>query len=635
MAAIKRTPGAVPPESVPPAPVPPARVPVEERAQATVRFAGDSGDGMQLAGAQFTSASAHAGNLVFTLPENPTEIRAPAGSLAGVSGFTIHFGAHSTRTAGDRVDVLVAMNPAALKVNHPALQPGGLAIVNADAFAPDEWTKAGYDANPLEDGSLAGVRLAALPINKLSRAAIARIKLSPREAERCRNFFALGMVYWLFDRPTEPTLRWIRAKFAMNPAVLEANSLSLMAGYRFGETNPVVPFRFRVPKANFAPGKYRKLTGNEGLALGLVSAAHRAERPLVFASCPIHPASELMHEMAELKRFDVRCPQAEDEIAALGLALGASFGGAIGVTATSGPGLSLQSEMLGLAVMAELPCVIVDLQRGGPSTGLPGKTEQADLLQALFGRHGECPLVVLAAATPSDCFALAYEAVRLAVRYMTPVILLGDLYLSAAAEAWRIPAVDDLPAIETPHLDANGSAFQPNLRDQRLARPWAIPGVPGFEHRIGGLEKNVETGYVSSDPDNHERMVHLRARKIAQIADELPALAVAGPESGDLLVLGWGSTQGAIQSAVERAQTSDLAVAAAQLRYLNPMPKNTAELLSRYKKVLVPELNGGQLSLLLRARFGVESIGLCKIQGEPFTVGEIEMKIAEILQSKT
>jgi 2-oxoglutarate ferredoxin oxidoreductase subunit alpha len=623
-------------------PVPGKRpVRLEELDAATIRLAGDSGDGMQLAGTQFTNTSAILGNDISTLPDFPAEIRAPAGTLAGVSGFQIHFSNHDIHTPGDRLNALVAMNPAALRTNLRDLEPGGILIVNSDAFSSGDLHKAGYKTNPLEDGSLKGYRLFAVPITKLNRAAVADIKLTPREADRCKNFFALGLIYWLYERSLEPTLKWIRDKFAKSPAVLEANSRTLRAGYNYGETTESMPVHYRIAKAQIKPGRYRKITGNEALAIGLVSAATTANVPLVYCSYPITPASDILHQLAEMKRFGVRTMQAEDEIAAIGMAIGASFGGALGVTATSGPGICLKSEAIGLAVMTELPLVIVDVQRGGPSTGLPTKTEQADLLQAMFGRNGECPAAVLAAASPSDCFAMAFEAVRLAVRFMTPVFLLSDGYLANGAEPWAIPAVSGLPKIEVrhptqPNSNGNGEAahFLPYRRDERLVRQWAIPGTPGLEHRIGGLEKEDVTGNVSYDPVNHQHMVNTRAQKIANIANEIPPLEVLGPEQGHLLVIGWGGTYGAITTAVQRAQRKGRKVAAAHLRYLNPMPKNTGEVLKRYKKVLVPELNAGQLLLLLRGYFLVDAVGLNKVQGRPFLVSEIEEAIERLLAGK-
>jgi 2-oxoglutarate/2-oxoacid ferredoxin oxidoreductase subunit alpha len=606
---------------------------VVELDDVTIRFAGDAGDGMQLVGAQFTSASALCGNDVRTLPDFPAEIRAPAGTLAGVSGFQVHFGRRPVHTPGDTLHALVAMNPAALRANLSDLERDGILVVNADAFVPDNLHKAGYDKNPLTDASLAGYRVFAVPMNSLNRDALAHLKLSPKEADRCRNFFALGLVSWLYERPLEPTLAWIRAKFAKNPAVLEANTRTLKAGFHYGETTHVLPVHYRVPAAPIAPGKYRKITGNEALTLGLVAAAEVAQLPLVFAGFPMAPASDILQRLAELREFDVRCVQAEDSAAAISIALGAAFGGALGATATSGPGLCIKSEAIGWGVMAELPCVIISLQRAGPSTGMPTKTEQADLLQALYGRHGECPLPVLAPATPADCFTITYEAVRLAIRAMTPVIVLADADLANGAEPWRVPDAANLPRFEIPRRAAAPSlnGFLPYARDERLVRPWVAAGAPGLEHRIGGLEKEHGTGHVSYEPLNHEAMVRQRAQKIAHLANDIPELIVDGPEADDLLVLGWGSTLGAIEAAVARARQHGRAVASAHLRYLHPLPRNTSNVLAHYKKILVPELNSGQLRHVLRATLGVETIGLHKIQGRPFLVSEIERKIEEML----
>jgi 2-oxoglutarate ferredoxin oxidoreductase subunit alpha len=610
---------------------------VEELDSVTIRFAGDSGDGMQLAGTQFTNASAILGNDIATFPDFPAEIRAPAGTLAGVSGFQVHFSSHDIHTPGDKLNTLVAMNPAALKTNLKDLEPGGMLIVNTDAFGTSDLRKAGYATNPLEDGSLKGYRLFRIPINKLNRDAVADVKLSPREADRCKNFFALGLVYWLYERSLEPTLRWIREKFAKNPAVMEANSRTLKAGYNFGETTETMPVHYRVPPAAIKPGTYRKITGNEAVAMGLVAATQIANIPLVYATYPITPASDILHYLADLKRFLVRTVQAEDEIAAIGMAIGASFGGAMGVTATSGPGICLKSEAIGLAVITELPLVVIDVQRGGPSTGLPTKTEQADLLQAMYGRNGECPVAIVAPCSPADCFAMIFEAIRLAIRYMTPVFFLSDGYLANGAEPWLIPRVEELPKIEVTHpqhptSNGNGEAhFLPYKRDERLVRQWAIPGTRGLEHRIGGLEKEDVTGNVCYDPANHEHMVRTRAQKVANIANEIPELKVNGPEEGDLLVIGWGGTYGSIVTAVQRAQRKGYKVAQAHLRYLNPMPRNTGDVLKRYKKVLVPELNTGQLRMLLRGIFLVDAQGLNKIQGRPFLVSEIEQKIEQML----
>ena len=621
-----------------PPPAKPDRL--EELESATIRLAGDSGDGMQLAGTQFTSTSAILGNDISTLPDFPAEIRAPAGTLAGVSGFQVHFSSQDIHTPGDKLNALVAMNPAALKTNLRDLEAGGILIVNRDAFTSADLHKAGYKANPLEDGSLAGYKLHAVPVTMLNREAVADFKLSPREADRCKNFFALGLIYWLYERSLDPTLKWIKDKFHKNLAVMEANSRTLKAGYNYGETTEAMPVHYRVAKAQIKPGRYRKITGNEAVALGLVAACEIAKVPLVYASYPITPASDILHQLAELKRFGVRTMQAEDEIAAIGAAIGASFGGALGVTATSGPGICLKSEAIGLAVMTELPVVIVDVQRGGPSTGLPTKTEQADLLQAMFGRNGECPAAILAPCSPSDCFDMVFEAVRLAIGFMCPVFLLSDGYLANGAEPWSIPDPAKLPRIKVEHptqADGNGNGngadqFQPYKRDARLVRPWAVPGTPGLEHRIGGLEKEDVTGNVSYDPANHEHMVKIRAQKIANIAQDIPLLAVDGPAEGDLLVLGWGGTYGSIKTAVQRAQRKGCKVSHAHFRYLNPMPRNTGEVLKRFKKVLVPELNRGQLRLLLRAEFLVDAVGLNKIQGKPFLISEIETKIDEMLR---
>jgi 2-oxoglutarate ferredoxin oxidoreductase subunit alpha len=610
----------------------------EERDSVTIRLAGDSGDGMQLAGTQFTHTSAMLGNDISTMPDFPAEIRAPAGTLAGVSGFQIHFSSHDIHTPGDHLNALVAMNPAALKTNIKDLESSGILIVNKDAFVGGDLHKAGYAANPLEDGSLRGYRVISVPITTLNRAAVAELKLSVREADRCKNFFALGLVYWLYERSLDPTLKWIRQKFGKNPAVLDANTKALKAGYNYGETTEAMPVHYRVPKANTKPGTYRKITGNEAVALGLVAAAQASGLPLLYSGYPITPASDILHQLAEFKRFGVRTLQAEDEIAAIGAAIGASFGGALGVTATSGPGICLKSEAIGLAVMTELPLIIIDVQRGGPSTGLPTKTEQADLLQAMFGRNGECPAPIVAPCSPADCFAATMEAVRIAVRFMTPVFLLSDGYLANGAEPWAIPSVADLPKISVKFArDANGlhdgkPEFLPYKRDERLVRPWAVPGMAGLEHRIGGLEKEDISGNVSYDPANHEHMVKTRAKKVANIANEIPELTVEGPANGDLLIVGWGGTYGSLLTAAQRLQRKGLKVAHAHLRYLNPMPRNTGDVLKRYKKVLVPELNGGQLLLLLRAKYLVDAAGLNKVQGRPFLVSEVEAAAEQLLK---
>ena len=611
-------------------------VPIEERESATVRLAGDAGDGMQLAGSQFARTSALAGNSVCTLPDFPAEIRAPAGSLAGVSGFQLQFGSVAIHTPGDRLDALVAMNPAALQTNLNDLETGGVLIVDRDGFDEEEWLKAGYSANPLGGGSLGAYRLADVPITTLNRIAVAAMRPMPREADRCRNFFALGLIYWLYERPLGPTLCWIQDKFAPNLDVLEANSRSLRAGYNYAEMSRLLPVRYRIGSAPIPSGRYRRVTGNEALALGLSAAAEVAGLALLFAAAPSTPSSEVFQHLAGMKRFGVRTFQAEDEIAAVGAALGAAFAGGFGATATSGPGISLDSEMVGLGVMTELPLVVINVQRGGPSSGLPTKTEQADLLQAMFGRHGECPAAVLAPRSPADCFATVYEAARLAIGFMTPVFVLSDGYLANGAEPWRIPKLDELPPIPVVHAGRpNGvkdcrPVFLPYRRDERLVREWAVPGTPGLEHRIGGLGKEDITGEVSYDPADHEQMVRTRAQKIANIADAIPLLEVDRPDEGELLVVGWGSTYGAITNAVNRVRRLGRSVAHAHLRYLNPLPRNMGEVLRRYRKVLVPELNRGQLRLLLRAAYLVDAVGLNKVQGRPFLVTEIEDKILEM-----
>jgi len=626
---------------------PPARrspsahgTPVGEAAAVTVGLAGDAGDGIALIAAQFARTAALLGNDVVALPEQPAEIRAPAGSLANVAAVQIRFGSARVHTPGDRFDTLVALNPAALKTHLPHLDPCGVLIVNDDAFDTGDLARAGYASNPLTDGTLAGYRVLRVPITTLNRAAVGKGNAqfaSPREVDRCKNFFALGLVYWLYDRPLEPTLRWLEDKHGRSPGVCEAERRALKAGYHYGETVGVLPApsgveRRRVGPADLPAGQYRRLSGNEGLALGLLAGTARAGLPLVFAGYPILPASDVLHFLAERGQHLATVFQAEDEIAAIGAALGASFGGALGATATSGPGLCLATETLGLAVATELPLVVIDVQRAGPSTGLPTKTDQADLLLSLFGRHGECPLVVLAAASPGDCFTLAVEAVRLAVEHMTPVVLLSDGYLANAVEPWRIPTVADLPAIRPPLATGrNGRTFQPYARDERGVRPWALPGQAGLEHCLGGLEKEPGTGDVSYDPLHHEAMVRQRADKVAAVAGRIPPQPVQGPPTGDLLVIGWGGTHGALTAAVERCQARGMSVAHAQVRYLNPLPANLAEVVGRYKQVVVAELNTGQLRLVLQGTLGRPLEGLNKVQGRPFTVEEVEARIAQLV----
>jgi 2-oxoglutarate/2-oxoacid ferredoxin oxidoreductase subunit alpha len=619
---------------------------------ATVRFCGDSGDGMQLAGTQLTNTSALVGNDVATFPDFPAEIRAPRGTKAGVSGFQIHFASKEIFTPGDQVDALVAMNPAALVTNLSDLVKGGILIVNKDSFDDKGLQQAGYAQNPLEDGSLDSYRLFPIEMTKINRVAVEDLGLSQKEADRCRNFFAMGLVFWLYDRPLEPTLRYIDEKFAKAAQVAEANRRALRAGYNYGETTEAFSAHFVVAKAKLPAGTYRNITGNQALAWGLVTASKRSGCPLFLGSYPITPASDILHELTRYKNFGVRTFQAEDEIAAMTSAIGAAFGGSMAVTTSSGPGIALKQEGIGLAVMTELPMIIVNVQRGGPSTGLPTKTEQADLLQAICGRNGECPVPVLAACGPGDCFEIVQEAWQIAVHYMTPVMVLSDGYIANGSEPWQIPDVKSLRPIEVRHpspmnfapgSETNGSggnstngeshpAFMPYARDQRLARPWALPGTPGLMHRIGGLEKQDITGNVNYEPENHQHMVNLRAAKVAGIARELPLQTVDGPGQGKLLVLSWGGTYGACATAVHDVAARGGSVAHAHLRYLNPFPLNLPELLKRYEKVLIPELNLGQLRLLIRGMFLIDAQGLNKVQGKTFTVAEVVSKIESMVK---
>jgi 2-oxoglutarate/2-oxoacid ferredoxin oxidoreductase subunit alpha len=606
---------------------------IEERDTVVIRFAGDSGDGMQVTGAQFTNESALAGNDLSTLPDFPAEIRAPAGTLAGVSGFQLHFSSREVFTPGDNPDVLVAMNPAALKVNIVDLKHNGILIVDQETFTDQNLKKAEYTSNPLNDGSLDGFQVYQIDISKLTANALQNLNLPTRTMMRCKNFFALGLTSWLFHRPIEPTVRFIQQRFKKTPELVEANVRVLKAGYNYGETTDMFRSSFQVPPARIAPGKYRNITGNSATALGFVAAARQAGLPLFLGSYPITPASDILHELASYKNFDVYTFQAEDEIAGVGAALGAAFGGAIAITTTSGPGMCLKAETINLAVSVELPLVIADIQRGGPSTGLPTKTEQADLLMALYGRNSESPVPVLAAATPADCFATAFECVRIAVKYMTPVILLTDGYLANGAEPWLVPTASDLPPV-TVEFRKEPSGFFPYLRDREtLSRPWVIPGTPGLEHRIGGLEKEYLTGNVSYAPSNHEQMVRVRARKIAGITREIPPTEVHGPDSGNVLVIGWGSTYGSIAAAVKQLQSGGHAVSHVHLRYINPLPPDLGEIIKRFDHVLVPEMNLGQLLKLVRTEYLVDAIGLNKIQGQPFKVTEIVMRVTRLLEA--
>lgn len=601
---------------------------------ATVRFSGDSGDGMQLAGTQFTNTSALYGNDIATLPDYPAEIRAPRGTRAGVSGFQIHFSSRPIYTPGDRVDALVAMNPAALATNLEDLVSGGLLVVDQDCFTKRDLELAGYESNPLEDGSLEGYQLVKIELTKLTRLAVEELELSTKEADRCRNFYALGLVYWIFDRPLEPTLRFIVSRFGKRPLVAEANRRSLLAGYNYGETCELFHHRYHVDPAELPPGTYRNITGNQAMSWGLIAASRQSGRRLFYGSYPITPASDILHELALRKHYGVYTFQAEDEIAAVTSALGASFGGSLGVTGTSGPGLSLKSEGVGLAVMVELPLVVIDVQRAGPSTGMPTKTEQADLLQAMFGRHGECPVPILAPRSPADCFQTALEACSVAMRYMTPVVILSDAYLANGSQPWQIPRADELPPIEVNYAapETAEDGFLPYRRNERLARPWAVPGTPGLMHRLGGLEKQDPTGDVSYDPDNHEHMVATRSAKVKRIADELPPLEVHGPSRGDLLVVSWGSTYGAVTAAMKEFWDRGESVAHVHLRYVNPLPNDLEGILRRYRRVWVPELNSGQLRWLIRARYLVDARGHSKMKGKPFTLSEIAEGITAELQ---
>jgi 2-oxoglutarate ferredoxin oxidoreductase subunit alpha len=616
--------------------------PLQELDRVVIRFAGDSGDGMQLTGDRFTTSSALFGNDLSTLPDYPAEIRAPAGTLAGVSAFQVHISDHDILTPGDAPTVLVAMNPAALMTNLKDLAPGGSLIVNTDAFDERNLSKAGYAGNPLTDGTLSGYTVYEVPMTSMTLEAVKPTGAKPRDAERSKNFFALGVVSWMYTRPIEPTLEWIQQRFGKTPMVAEANTLAFKAGYHFGETAELFESHYEVKPAHLPPGTYTNISGNTALAWGVIAAGQLAKLPVFLGSYPITPASDILHELSKHKNFGVRTMQAEDEIAGVGAALGAAYGGNLGVTTTSGPGVDLKSETIGLAVSLELPLLIIDIQRGGPSTGLPTKTEQADLLLAMYGRHGEAPLPIVAARTPSDCFFAAIEAARLAIKYRTPVILLSDGYLANGAEPWRLPAVEDLPDISVPFADApNHTAadgtpeFWPYLRDPvTLARPWAIPGTAGLTHRVGGLEKADGSGNISYDPSNHELMSKLRAAKVAGIANDIPPVELDDPDGqggAEILVLGWGSTYGAIGAAVRAVRARGHRVAHAHLTHLNPLPLNLGDVVRAYSKILVPELNLGQLSRLIRAEYLVDARGVNKIQGLPFRAAEIEKAIFDQL----
>lgn len=600
---------------------------IESRDTVAIRFAGDSGDGMQLTGTQFTSTTAMVGNDLATLPDFPAEIRAPAGTLAGVSGFQIQFGSDDIYTPGDRPDVLVAMNPAALKANLRDLEPGAMVFVNSDAFDARACQKVGLSADPLNDDTLAAFRVFEVPFTTLTRGALEETSLTTREKDRCKNFLALGLMYFTFGRPMSHTIAWIDQKFAKKPDIADANQRVLKAGWHYGETTEAFATTYQVAPARIEAGTYRQITGNEAASLGFIAASRLAGVDLFLGSYPITPASDILHELSKYKRFGVRTFQAEDEIAAVASAVGAAFGGSLALTTTSGPGVALKAEAIGLAIITELPLVIANIQRGGPSTGLPTKTEQADLMQALYGRNGEAPMPVVAASTPADCFFAAIEAVRLATRYMTPVMFLSDGYIANGAEPWRLPAIEDLPEI-TVRMRTEPEGFQPYERDpETLARPWVRPGTPGLEHRIGGLEKADGSGNVSYDPDNHERMVRLRAEKVARIADDIPDAEIFGGDSGDVLLVGWGGTFGSLRAATMQLRRRGMRISHMHIRHLNPLPKNVGPTLGRFGKVIAAELNLGQLRQVLRARFLVDVLGLNKIEGQPFKVAELVRRI--------
>ena len=598
---------------------------------AVIRFCGDSGDGMQITGSQFTNTVALYGNDLATFPDFPAEIRAPAGTLPGVSGFQVHFSSSDVYTPGDSVDVLIAMNPAALKMNLADLKTNGILIVNLDDFQPNDLRKAQIVTNPLEDHSLDGYRLFAVELTKMTRAALKDLGLDAKSMDRCKNFFALGMCYWLYNRSMEPTHGWLEEKFKSKQQLVQANKLAMKAGYSYCEATEAFQISYEIPPAKLAPGVYRNISGNAALALGFVAASQKAGIPLFLGSYPITPASDILHELSMYKDFGVITFQAEDEIAAITSAIGAAYAGALGITSTSGPGMALKTEALGLAVAVELPLVICDIQRGGPSTGLPTKTEQADLLQALFGRNSEAPIPVVAPSSPGDCFWIALEASRIAIKHMVPVIILSDGYLANGAEPWKVPTIDELPEIPV-HFETNPEGFLPYRRDPvTLSRPWAVPGTPGLEHRIGGIEKQDVTGNIDYEPLNHEHMVRLRAAKVESVANDIPPVVPEGDQSGDLLIIAWGSTHGPITAALNAQREKGRSIGHVHLRHLNPLPRNLGEVIKRFKKVLVPEMNMGQLLMILRAKYLVDAQGYNKIQGKPFKTSEIENKIEQML----
>ena len=603
---------------------------IKEVDRVVIRFAGDSGDGMQLTGSQFTETTAVMGNDLATYPDFPAEIRAPAGSLAGVSSFQIQFSSDIIQTPGDDLDVLVAMNPAALKTNLQDLKESGIILANKANYTKKNLKLAGWESNPLEDDTLKNYQLIDLDMTKIVAHAVEDMGLSPKTVSRSTNMFALGLMFWMYDRSMDSTLSFLKKKFAKRPELVESNVRALKAGYHYGDTIEAVQSSYKVPKATFEPGIYRNIMGNQALCYGLMAAANKSNCELFYGGYPITPASDILHILSSQKNFNVKTFQAEDEIAAIMSVIGASFSGLLGITATSGPGIALKSEAMGLAISTELPLVIVNVQRGGPSTGMPTKTEQADLLQALFGRNGEAPIPVIAASTPADCFHVAFEACRIALEHMTPIILLSDAYIANGSEPWLIPSMDNLSEIKN-HIVKNGNGFLPFKRNKKqLARNWALPGSPTLEHRVGGLEKDEQTGNVSYDPLNHQKMTDLRHQRVDIIAESIPKVKPYGSKSGDILVLGWGSTFGSIRSAVNEAREDGRSVAHVHLNHINPFPKNLGEVLLKFRNVLIPEMNCGQLLMLIRSRFLVNARGLNKVQGKPFTVNEIYSAIKEI-----
>ncbi len=605
--------------------------PIKELERVTIRFAGDSGDGMQLTGNQFTRTTAISGNDLSTLPDFPAEIRAPAGTLYGVSGFQIQFSSEMVHTPGDKADVLVAMNPAALKAGLNFVRDNGILIVNTDSFTSRNLKMAGFEESPLNDSYLTGYQVFPVEMTRLTKEALEDLELTHKEKERCKNFFALGMIYWMYTRSLDPTLEWIGKKFAKKPVWKEANTLSLKAGRNYAEATEIFTTSFRISEAKIEPGIYRQITGNEALAIGLVAAGEKAEKNIFYGSYPITPASDVLQYMALYKHFGVKTLQAEDEIAAVGGAIGASFAGDIGVTATSGPGLALKAEFLGLAVMAELPLIVLDIQRAGPSTGMPTKAEQADLMQGMYGRSGEAPIPIVAAKSPADCFDVAYEAVKIATKFMVPVLVLSDIYLANGAEPWKIPNADALPKINIEHAK-EGEEYSPYKRSKdTLARKWALPGTPGLEHRLGGLEKEDMTGNVSYDPENHQKMTNYRAEKVEKVGDFVKEPEIFGDEEGDVLIVSWGSTYGSVLTVVEKLRTEGKKVSFYHLRWISPLPKGLKKYLSRFKKVVVPEMNMGQLKQLIRSEYLVDAIGFNRVTGQPISVQELKSAVENVL----